>query len=87
MRPPIWQRLEPSLQHRAPPLVLFLMPFLEQNMEDPSYRTKHRLLTRAPWLIPILAHAATPLRLAPTPVRRWLLDSLLRSNFCSSSFS
>ena len=66
-------RLEPSLQQRVRPSVLFLMPFLEQNMDNPSYRTKHTLLTRAPWLIPVIARAATPLRLTPTPVRRWLL--------------
>jgi len=66
-------RLEPSLQQRARPTVLFLMPFLEQNMDNPSYRAKHTLLTGAPWLIPVIARAATPLRLTPTPVRRWLL--------------
>ena len=69
----VLMRLQPSLLQRAQPLVLFLMPFLEQNMENPSYRTKHGLLTRAPWLIPVLARAASPLRLTPTPVRRWLL--------------
>jgi len=42
-------------------------------MDNPSYRAKHTLLTGAPWLIPVIARAATPLRLTPTPVRRWLL--------------
>ena len=44
-------------------------------MDDPSYRIKFQLLTRAPWLIPLLVLAAPPLRLAPTPIRRWLLAS------------
>jgi len=53
------------------------MPFLEENMSDPSYRVKHRLLTRLPLLIPIIAAAAAPLRLAPMRVRRLLLGSQL----------
>ena len=68
-------RLEPSLSSAQLPLVLYLMPFLEQNMGDPAYRIKFQLLTRAPWLIPLLVFAAPPLRLAPTPIRRWLLAS------------
>ena len=72
-------RLEASLQQRARPSVLFLMPFLEQNMDNPSYRTKHTLLTGAPWLIPVIARAATPLRLTPTPVRRWLLGGQIEA--------
>ena len=68
-------RLGPSLPRSQLPLVLYLMPFLEQNMDDPSYKLKFKLLTRAPWLIPLLVFAAPPLRLAPTRLRRWLLAS------------
>ena len=57
----------------TPPLTLFLMPFLEQNMGDATYRLKHMLLMRCPFLIPLIAMAAPLLRWAPSWLRRRLL--------------
>lgn len=57
------------------PTLLLLMPFLENNLGDQSFRAKHTALTRLPWLIPLLAILAAPLRLAPDRWRRRILDS------------
>ena len=54
------------------------MPSLKQNLANPAYELKHRLLTRAPFLIPILAWIAPLLRRSPRRLRRWLLRSQTR---------
>jgi pimeloyl-ACP methyl ester carboxylesterase len=60
----------------AAPLVLFLMPFLEENMSDPAYASKSRALRRFPFVIPLISRVAPLLRsVVPSRVRRWLLSS------------
>ena len=56
--------------------VLLLMPFLENNMADPKFKSKHDALIRfGRWLIPVIARAAGSLRRAPASLRRKLLAS------------
>lgn len=57
---------------------LLVFPFLQENMNDSVYKTKHDMLLRLPWLIPIIARAAGLLRRAPAKLRRRALRSQVK---------
>lgn len=62
--------------NRVPSFVIALMPFLQNNYDVRSFEAKRRLLTYAPFLIPMTCMLAALIARAP----RWLMDKfVLRS--------